>query len=67
MKKYLFLLLTSFFLLISCGGEKSTTLKLSHNHANGYPVDIAYKKFAEIVEKNSNGRFKIQIYILLAN
>ena len=66
MKKILFLLLASFLLLVSCGGNgkegTSTTLKLSHNHANGYPVDIAYKKFAEIVEKNSNGRFKIQIY-----
>lgn len=40
----------------------SSILKLSHNHATGYPVDIAYKKFAEIIEQKSEGKYKIQIY-----
>lgn len=48
---------------IGCGSEGgSSVLKLSHNHATGYPVDIAYKKFAEIIEEKSEGKFKIQIY-----
>ena len=33
----------------------SSILKLSHNHATGYPVDIAYKKFAEIIERWPGG------------
>ena len=40
----------------------SSILKLSHNHATGYPVDIAYKKFAEIIKQKSEGKYKIQIY-----
>ena len=50
-------------LFIGCKGKgDSSVLKLSHNHATGYPVDVAYKKFAEIIEQKSEGKYKIQIY-----
>ena len=50
-------------LFIGCKEKgDSSVLKLSHNHATGYPVDVAYKKFAEIIEQKSGGKYKIQIY-----
>lgn len=53
-------------LLTACGGGqkagKSQVLKLSHNHADGYPVDRAYKKFAELVAQKSGGRYTVEIY-----
>ncbi|MGL4387849.1 MAG: TRAP transporter substrate-binding protein [Brevinema sp.] len=52
-------------LISSCTDNKEKTtqvLKLSNNHAENYPVNLAYKKFAEIVAEKSNGRFKIEIY-----
>ena len=55
-------------LLISCGGtsgdnsQKSKVIKLSHNHANGYPVDIACNKFAEIISNKTMGRYIIEVY-----
>lgn len=65
LKIFLLTAVASLFALffIGCGSEGgSSVLKLSHNHATGYPVDIAYKKFAEIIEEKSEGKFKIQIY-----
>ncbi len=71
MKKNITLLIVTLVLIGACGkNEKSTdtantktqVLKLSHNHATGYPVDLAYQKFAELVKSNSAGRYEIEIY-----
>ncbi|MGL4394495.1 MAG: TRAP transporter substrate-binding protein [Brevinema sp.] len=52
--------------LISCtkdqNSSKTQILKLSNNHADDYPVNIAYKKFGELVQAKSGGRFKIENY-----
>ena len=52
MKKITALLAFTTVLVGACGKNEKTTedsiktqiLKLSHNHATGYPVDIAYQK-----------------------
>ena len=70
MKKFATLLVFTAVLIGACGKNEKTTedgtktqiLKLSHNHATGYPVDIAYQKFAELVKKNSAGRYEVEIY-----
>ncbi len=63
MKKLLIMFLLS-ITIISCGSSDNSKkiLKLSHNHANGYPVDLAYKRFAEIISNNSEGKYIIEIY-----
>ena len=70
MKRITALLAFTTVLVGACGKNEKTTedsiktqiLKLSHNHATGYPVDIAYQKFAELVNKNSAGRYEVEIY-----
>ena len=70
MKKIIALLVFTTALIGACGkndetagdSTKTQVLKLSHNHATGYPVDIAYQKFAELVNKNSAGRYEVEIY-----
>lgn len=65
LKKVLLVSVLSLGLIFFIGCKErgdSSILKLSHNHATGYPVDIAYKKFAEIIEQKSEGKYKIQIY-----
>ncbi|MGL4367668.1 MAG: TRAP transporter substrate-binding protein [Brevinemataceae bacterium] len=71
MKKLAVLLLCSVVLSFSACGKKNSqasknagaqVLKLSHNHSPDFPVDLAYKKFASLVEEKSDGRFKIEIY-----
>lgn len=67
MKKMALLLLLP--AVISCGGKETSqsasgqqVLKLSHNHAMGYPVDVAYRDFAKRIEEKSKGAFKVEIY-----
>ncbi|MGL4563639.1 MAG: TRAP transporter substrate-binding protein [Brevinema sp.] len=65
--KKIMILSIGLLVFTSCGqkdssGTKTQILKLAHNHSNGYPVDIAYKKFAELVNQKSSGRYTIEVY-----
>lgn len=69
--KKIFFILSIFSLIIvssiSCnnsskGKDGTRILKLSHPQADGYPLDIADKKFAEIVSNKSMGKYIIEIY-----
>lgn len=67
MKKMLIALMFVTIVISACGEKKEgksgiKVLKLSHNHAEGYPVDLAYKKFAELVESKTEGRYTVEIY-----
>lgn len=63
-------LITLFFLTIalvvpgsySIGAEKVLTLKLAHDQAVTTPWGIAGYKFAEVVNKKSNGAIKIDVH-----
>ena len=51
--------------LAACGdssSDKVITLKLAENHPEDYPTTIGDKKFAELVEEKTNGRYKIDVY-----
>ncbi|AOV09262.1 C4-dicarboxylate ABC transporter [Sporosarcina ureilytica] len=51
------------FALAACGNSDETiTLKLADNHPEDYPTVIGDKKFAELVEEKTNGRYKIDVY-----
>ncbi len=62
--------MTLFFLIImlivpssySIGAEKVLTLKLAHDQAVTTPWGVAGYKFAEVVNKKSNGTIKIDVY-----
>ncbi len=43
-------------------GTKSITLRLSDNQPAGYPTIIGDQAFADEVEKNTDGRIKIEVY-----
>ncbi|WP_211117162.1 TRAP transporter substrate-binding protein [Sporosarcina ureilytica] len=67
MKKRLITLLSVMFVavfaLAACGNSDETiTLKLADNHPEDYPTVIGDKKFAELVEEKTNGRYKIDVY-----
>ncbi|MGY0540265.1 TRAP transporter substrate-binding protein [Nocardioides sp. YJ-D4] len=44
------------------GGGGSKTFKLAETHPDDYPTTLGDKKFAELAEKYSDGRIKIQVY-----
>ena len=69
MKKSMYALVSIMFLavivLAACGdssSDKVITLKLAENHPEDYPTTIGDKKFAELVEEKTNGRYKIDVY-----
>ncbi|MFI5627191.1 TRAP transporter substrate-binding protein [Nocardioides sp. NPDC051685] len=46
----------------SGGGGDSLTFKLAETHPDDYPTTLGDKKFAELAEKYTDGRIKIQVY-----
>lgn len=49
--------------LASCGQKTDVrTLRLAHGLPVGHPVHQAMEKFGEVLDKKSNGKFKIKIY-----
>ncbi|WP_077324665.1 TRAP transporter substrate-binding protein [Virgibacillus siamensis] len=61
--------------LAACGGgssegasgesgdsEDTTVLRLAENQPEDYPTTIGAKKFAELVEKKTDGRYKVKVY-----
>ncbi|TQL67592.1 tripartite ATP-independent transporter DctP family solute receptor [Nocardioides albertanoniae] len=53
--------------LSACGagagaGGGKTTFRLAETHPDDYPTTLGDKKFAELVEKYSDGRIKIQVF-----
>ncbi len=62
------LMLFSVLLLAACGGddsesgEKAITLRLADNHPEEYPTVIGDKKFAELVEEKTDGRYKVDVF-----
>lgn len=62
MKLKNFLLISlSFVSIFSTTASAEVVLRLSHNAAAGNPKDLASRKFAELVEKYSEGRVKITV------
>lgn len=53
-------------ILSACGdipsSDGTTVLRLADNHPDDYPTVIGDKKFAELVEEKTNGRYKIEVY-----
>lgn len=69
MKKVLVLLLVVALAVIPVfanGGSettgKTTVLRLSEVHAEGYPTTLADQEFARLVEEATDGRIKIEVY-----
>lgn len=52
--------------LVACGNSISkdevTILRLADNHPEDFPTVIGDKKFAELVEEKTDGRYKIEVY-----
>jgi len=44
------------------GKTKSVTFRMSDNQPDGYPTILGDQAFADEVEKNTNGRIKIEVY-----
>ena len=44
------------------GGSGKTTFRLAETHPDDYPTTLGDKKFAELVDKYSEGRIKIQVF-----
>ncbi|MBN1524603.1 MAG: TRAP transporter substrate-binding protein [Spirochaetales bacterium] len=67
MKKGTFIVLTALLVLsmvfMSCGEPPLTTytFKLGETHADGYPTTMGDLRFAELVEKYTEGRFKVVV------
>ncbi|MBA7511403.1 2,3-diketo-L-gulonate-binding periplasmic protein YiaO [subsurface metagenome] len=65
MKKYIVLsliivvLLSSVFINV---GAEATVIQIGHVHHREFPAHLALLKFAEYVEKNTNGEVKIDIF-----
>ena len=47
---------------VHAAGQKSILLRLGHEMPENHPYHAGAMKFAEILEKNTNGEMKIQIY-----
>lgn len=67
MKKRMLTLMSALFLsvivLTACGdSEEAITLRLAENHPEDYPTTIGDKKFAELVEEKTDGRYKVDVY-----
>ncbi len=63
----LFCFFASFF-IVSCSKKNEViivkhpiTLRLSDNHAKGYPTTMADEEFGRLVEKETEGRIKIEV------
>lgn len=49
--------------LAGCGSDNDViTLRLADNHPDDYPTVIGDKKFAELIEEKTNGRYKVEVY-----
>lgn len=50
--------------LVGCGAgdDDVVTLRLADNHPEDYPTVIGDKKFAELIEEKTNGRYKVEVY-----
>jgi tripartite ATP-independent transporter DctP family solute receptor len=46
----------------AAGGQKQIVLRLGHDQSDGHPYDLGVKRFAEEVEKRTNGAVAIKIY-----
>ncbi|WP_373895061.1 TRAP transporter substrate-binding protein DctP [Virgibacillus sp. CBA3643] len=42
--------------------EETVTLTLAENHPDDYPTTVGDKKFAELVEEKTDGRYEIEVY-----
>ena len=61
--KLISLIFAAVFVLAACGNSDDViTLKLADNHPEDYPTVIGDKKFAELVEEKTDGRYKIDVY-----
>jgi tripartite ATP-independent transporter DctP family solute receptor len=61
--KLMSLIFAAVFVLAACGNSDDViTLKLADNHPEDYPTVIGDKKFAELVEEKTDGRYKIDVY-----
>lgn len=66
MKKIGLMLLVGLVIAASCStmslSAAGKVLRLAEVHSKGYPTELADEKFAELVEKKTNGKLKIQVY-----
>lgn len=49
------------FSFLSCQNKK-INIKLAEIHLDGYPISLADKEFAHLVEKRTNGRIHIEVF-----
>ena len=52
---------SAIFSFFSCQNKK-ISLKLAEIHLDGYPISLADKEFANLVEKRTNGRIHIEVF-----
>lgn len=59
-------ILTMVVLVIGCGSKEAADetkiIKIGYENNPGEPVDVAVKRWAEIVEEKSNGSLKLELY-----
>lgn len=48
--------------LAAGGAAAQQTLKLGHSQPAGHPYDLGFKRFADTVAKDTDGRIKIEVY-----
>lgn len=46
----------------AASGQKSYTIKIGHGHATTHPNHVGYIAFKEFVEKETNGRMKVDVF-----
>lgn len=58
------MLILTVMVLSACGTSKDEviTLRLADNHPEDFPTVIGDRKFAELVEEKTDGRYKIEVY-----
>lgn len=58
----LLFVLSAFLMFATTVSAKTVTMKLAHNLNEQHSVHVALSKFAELVNKKTNGQVKVQIY-----